>query len=196
MLVSKHKAIIGLGNPEARFALSPHNAGHKVVDALAEAAGRVFVSGVLYSAMVAELTVGDIRLTLVKPTVGMNDSGLAFAEAMSKFSLDFPELLVVFDDLSLPLGTIRFRDAGRSAAGHRGLASILEQVPEDRLLSRLKIGIGPDPGGANRFAYVTAPLPEPKRPLFRATIVKAQEAALHWARLGLASAMNGYNCTG
>jgi len=196
MFEAKHKAVIGLGNPGATFDLSPHNAGYAVVDALAATAGAEFKCGILPSALVTDLTLGDIRLSLVKPTTGMNESGRAFAEVLSRLALDFPEILVVFDDLSLPLDTLRFRDSGRSTAGHRGLASVFEHVPEHRLLSRLKVGIGPDPGGANRLTYVTSPLPEPKRPLFAAALVTARDAAQHWAEHGLSAAMSRYNATG
>jgi PTH1 family peptidyl-tRNA hydrolase len=195
MFEAKHKAVIGLGNLGAAFDLSPHNAGYAVVEALAAPAGAEFASGILACALVAEVTFGDIRLSLVKPTTGMNESGRAFAEVMSKLALDFPEILVVFDDLSLPLGTLRLRDSGRSTAGHRGLASIFEHVPEHRLLSRLKIGIGPDPGGANRFAYVTSAMPEPRRPLFAAGLEIARESVQHWTEHGLSSAMSRYNRT-
>jgi PTH1 family peptidyl-tRNA hydrolase len=193
MFEIRHKAVIGLGNPGTQFEFSPHNAGYALVDALAAESGSRFVSGVLPSALVATVTNSDTSLSLVKPTTGMNDSGRAFAEVMSELSLDLPEILVVFDDLSLPLGKLRFRDSGRSTAGHRGLASIFEHVPEHRLLSRLKIGVGPDPGGANRFAYVTSPMPGDRRPLFAAVVATAREATEHWRRHGLSSAMSFYN---
>ncbi len=193
MLDYKHKAVIGLGNPGPRFLLSPHNIGYAVADVLAAERKGEFKSGILPSALVAEVTIGDITLSLIKPTTGMNDSGLALNETLSIIGLDFPEILVVFDDLALPMGKMRFRDSGRQTAGHRGIASLFAFVPEHRLLSRLKLGVGPDPGGENRFAYVTSPLPEDRRAHHDRVVAAAAGAVRHWAVNGLTSAMNNFN---
>lgn len=193
MTQPKHKAIIGLGNPGPEYRLSPHNAGYAVVDRLAIFASAQFSQTLLPSALTAEITAGDINVTLVKPTTGMNSSGLALKEVLEILGLDFPEILVVFDDLSLPLGKLRFRENGRQHAGHNGVKSLFEHVPEIRLLSRLKIGVGPDPGGDKRYDYVTSPMPDANLYLFGQVTGAAVEAAVVWAVEGLGKAMNKYN---
>jgi len=187
------KAVIGLGNVGPRFDWTPHNAGFAVLDRLAARLGGTHSSVELEHATAVDVTVGDITVTLVKPTTGMNSSGLALAEIMRVLELDYPEILVVFDDLSLPLGKMRFRDNGRQAAGHNGVASLMSFVPEHRLLSRLKLGVGPDPGGANRLNYVLSPLPESKHPHYEKVLDAAAQAVETWAAEGLLPAMNRYN---
>src|SRR5262249_29630308 len=149
-----------LGNMGSRFDWTPHNAGFAVIDRLAATLGGKPNSARLEHATAVDVTVGDVTLTLVKPTTGMNESGKALDEIMRVLDLDFPEILIILDDLSLPLGKMRFRDNGRQSAGHNGVASLFRFVPEHRLLSRLKLGVGPDPGGANRLSYVLSPVSE------------------------------------
>jgi PTH1 family peptidyl-tRNA hydrolase len=193
MLKPTKMAVIGLGNVGPRFDWTPHNAGFAVLDRLAARLGGTPGSVELENASAVDVTIGDVTVTLVKPTTGMNNSGLALDEIMRVLELDFPEILIVFDDLSLPLGKMRFRDNGRQTAGHRGVASLLSFVPEHRLLSRLKLGVGPDPGGADRLNYVLSPLPESRRPHYDKVLDAAAQAVETWAVEGLLPAMNRYN---
>lgn len=193
MIKATHKAVIGLGNPGPRFDLTPHNAGYAVLDALARAHDAEFEKKRLATAETADITVSGVTLTLVKPTTGMNDSGLALRDVLDVLGFDFPEILVIFDDLSLPLGKMRFRDSGRQSAGHNGVKSLFQFVPEVRLLSRLKLGIGPDPGGENRLDYVLSPMPEARRHHYAAVLGAAAEGVQLWTNVGLLAAMNRFN---
>ncbi len=186
---------IGLGNPEPRFQKTLHNAGYDTLDAFAGDNGLSFVEHPEWNALVARGTVNDVDVVLVKPLTGMNESGATAAKVFEHFEAErdtLPQYLLVYDDLAMPFGKLRFRDSG-SAAGHRGVQSVIDVWPATRLLPRLKVGIGPDPGGARRFNYVTGPLGDDLYSLFRTSIVLAKEAFDVWVRSGMSEAMNRFN---
>lgn len=186
---------IGLGNPEPKFQKTLHNAGYDTLDAFAAANGLSFVESPEWNALVARGMVDNVDTVLIKPLTGMNDSGQTAAKVFEQFEADadtLPQYLLVYDDLSMPFGKLRFRDSG-SAAGHRGVQSVIDVWPATRLLPRLKVGIGPDPGGAQRFSYVTDPLGDDLYSLFQTSIASAQEAFAVWVRSGMSEAMNRFN---
>lgn len=188
---------IGLGNPEPKYKKTLHNAGFDTLDAFAAANGLNFVENPEWNAMVARGTVGDVDIVLVKPSTGMNDSGSTARKVYEHFEANtddhtLPQYLLVYDDLSMPFGKLRFRDSG-SAAGHRGVQSVIDVWPSQRLLPRLKVGIGPDPGGAKRFSYVTSPLADDLYSLFQTSIASANEAFDVWVKSGISEAMNRFN---
>lgn len=195
LICPKPRAIIGLGNMEPQYALSPHNIGFALVEKLAAEAGVAFESGKMREALVADVRIADQEVRLVKPTTGMNDSGRAFAELMVEQGFDFPQVLVTYDDLDLNWGRMRFKQNGPSTARHLGLASVMQWVLNERKVTLLKLGIGPDPGGANRFEYVTRPVPPAVTDLYAAVVAEAAIAASHWVEHGFMSAMNKCNGT-
>ena len=145
------KLIVGLGNPGAEYANTRHNAGFMVLDRLAGRHGlgspkHKFHAGVL------EGLVGGVRCLLMQPMTYMNRSGLAVGEAVRFYKLDPGEdLMVVTDDVALPLGRIRVRAKG-SPGGHNGLADVERALGTD-VYSRLRVGIDP-PGRARQRDYV------------------------------------------
>lgn len=194
LIYPKTRAVIGLGNVGPRFDLTPHNIGFTALDALAAESGAQFETGKMKSALVAEVTHGDYKLLLVKPATGMNDSGDALAELLNEMDYDFPQIMVIFDDLSLPFGRMKMKnDGSRSSAGHNGVASLITQLPETRMLSKLKLGIGPDPGGANRFTYVLKPVEGDVLTIYQAVAKEASNAVKLWLDESLDALMRRYN---
>lgn len=136
--------IVGLGNPDSRFAGTPHNVGHEAVDTLCAAHGSRWVE---YSgAWIAETQSSGQRLWLIKLRTPMNLSGAGLRQLSSSMGFDASRCILVFDDIDLPLGTVRSRMDG-SSGGHRGVASILEAFQTDAF-RRVKIGVRSPTGGA------------------------------------------------
>lgn len=190
----KTRAVIGLGNVGPQFELTPHNIGFAALDALAAEAGAQFETGKMKNALVAEVKLGDYSVLLVKPSTGMNDSGDALAELLGERGYDFPQIMVIFDDLSLPLGRVKLKnDGSRSSAGHNGVASLITQLPEHRMMAKFKLGVGPDPGGPNRFKYVLSPFEADALSVYRAVANEAASGIKLWLDNGLDAMMCRYN---
>jgi PTH1 family peptidyl-tRNA hydrolase len=134
------KMVVGLGNPGARYANTRHNIGFDTVDRLASQEGWAW-SGRRSHAVLAEGPLGGHKVLLVKPQTYMNDSGLAVGELVRFYKLDLADLLVVADDLDLPLGRLRLRARG-AAGGQHGLESIIRHLGGQTGFARLRIGIG------------------------------------------------------
>jgi PTH1 family peptidyl-tRNA hydrolase len=133
--------LIGLGNPGKEYEHTRHNVGFLVIDELAK---RYELSLRFKRAMEAELAEGErdgVSVILYKPQTFMNVSGRAIMKLMKKRPMDPKDVLVVYDDADLPFGTVRMKPSG-SAAGHRGMQSVLEQFPSGTNLARVRIGIG------------------------------------------------------
>lgn len=132
------KAIVGLGNPGAKYEKTRHNIGFVVLDSLAQKNGLTWQDwfGV---AQIAKFGL----VVLIKPTTFMNNSGLAVKKVLKDFSINPSELLVLSDDFAINIGSIRFRSCG-SAGGHNGLSSIIDHL-STKEFNRLRIGIGPLP---------------------------------------------------
>ncbi len=193
---TRRRAVIGLGNVGPQFKFTPHNIGFASLEALASKYAAVFQSGRMKNAMVAELTcTNGADLLLVMPSTGMNDSGDALAELLNEYDFDISDILVIFDDLSLPWGRMKVKTANRdsSSAGHNGVASLLQQVPEARLLTALKLGVGPDPNGANRRSYVLSPIDLERLGLYQAVASEAARCIEQWLEGDLLALMNRYN---
>ena len=132
------KIIVGLGNPEPKYQHNRHNAGFRAVDALAEKLSASFTEENRFSAQTAAIDIGGQKVVLVKPQTFMNDSGQAVAAVKNFFKASNGDMLVVHDEIDLPLGAVRLsKDSG--AAGHNGVASVIENVGKD--FTRLRIGI-------------------------------------------------------
>lgn len=129
--------IIGLGNPGRQYEGTRHNVGFMLMDKLAAAEGVVFQNVPKWQTHVAKLPCGTM---LIKPQTFMNLSGRAVQQVMSFFKMEKERILVVYDDVALPLGSMRFREKG-SAGGHNGIKSIIQHLGGDDFV-RLKLGIG------------------------------------------------------
>lgn len=180
--------VAGLGNPGSEYEQTRHNIGFMVVDRLAAESGSTWEKSAKWSALYAR----QGELILLKPMTYMNRSGEAIRATLDFYKIQPSEMLVVLDDLALPLGLVRLRASG-GAGGHNGLESIIVQFGTEAI-PRLRVGIGAAPNeGATD--YVLGQFLEEEKPLVRSTIDRAVEAVKCAIDKGLVSAMNTFNKT-
>lgn len=134
--------ITGLGNPGMVYENTRHNAGFMALDTLA-AQEQVKIDRMKFKGYVGDVTLAGQRCLLLKPATYMNNSGEAVVQAMQFYKLDISQLIVVFDDISLPPGKLRIRRKG-SAGGHNGIKSIIELTGSEEF-ARIKLGVGAKP---------------------------------------------------
>jgi peptidyl-tRNA hydrolase, PTH1 family len=175
-----------LGNPGKKYALTHHNIGFMVADALAHKLGKKFKSDSDYQWFAQELN--DKKLVVVKPLLYMNNSGVIVKEYLTHTSDDF---MVVCDDFALPLGRIRIRERG-SEGGHQGLASIIYHLATNNF-PRLRIGIGNPLPEISYSEYVLAKFTGQEKKLLPEIIERSIEALLCVAESGIRKAMTLYN---
>ncbi len=134
--------VVGLGNPGKQYQHTRHNAGFLCMDALAEAKG-IKIDRSKYQSLVTEAMVGGKRVLLMKPQTLMNASGLAVAEAAKFYKIPAENIIVICDDINLPVGAVRVRGKG-SDGGQRGLRSIINMMGCDTM-PRIRVGVGAKP---------------------------------------------------
>lgn len=142
--------IVGLGNPGREYRQNRHNIGFMCIDALAQAYG-IQVGKARNQALLGDGEIAQTPVILVKPQTFMNNSGQAVGQLARFFKIPLTHLLVIYDELDLPLGTLRLRQKG-SAGGHNGMRSIIQHLGDD--FPRLRLGIGRPPGQMPAAAYV------------------------------------------
>ena len=183
-------AIVGLGNPGAKYRGTRHNIGFAVVDELARRAGIEFESAPA-NALVARWRRGDAPGTmLIKPLTFMNDSGQAIGELTRYFKLELADLLVIVDEVQLPLGKLRARARG-SAGGHNGLKSVVAHVGET--FSRLRLGVGRGDDRRDLADHVLSKFDKDETAEVERMIARAADAADTFITAGIAAVMNQYN---
>ncbi len=173
-IVRQWQTIIGLGNPDAAFASTPHNVGYRSVESIADTLNLKWESS--DAAMIAVGQWSDRDICLIKLRSPMNLSGAALMSVHERYPVDPINSILVFDDLDLPLGTVRTRLRG-SAGGHRGVASILDAFQTDTF-RRVKIGVGRPGENVDTSEYVLTPFPETDRNAVDKAIESARERAL------------------
>jgi PTH1 family peptidyl-tRNA hydrolase len=135
------KLIVGLGNPGIEYQFTPHNMGFLAVDRIAERCG-ARISNRQSKALTARAKIGEIEVLLAKPETYMNLSGMSVRELVERHEIDRQkDLLLVYDELDLPLGSMRIRERG-SSAGHNGMQSVLNALGTEEV-PRMRIGVGP-----------------------------------------------------
>jgi peptidyl-tRNA hydrolase, PTH1 family len=185
------KLIVGLGNPGLRYARTRHNAGFNVVEILASQE-RWSWDQRRNHALLAAGTFGAERVVLAKPQTYMNDSGVAVGELVRFYKLALTELLVVCDDLDLPLGRIRLRPGG-SAGGQHGLESTIRHLGTNTF-ARIKIGLGrPENGRGENIGFLLSAPQGEERIALDSAVERAADAARLWLAEGVAATMNRYN---
>jgi PTH1 family peptidyl-tRNA hydrolase len=195
------KAIFGLGNPGPRYAGTRHNVGFAVVDELARRAAVAFESAPADALFAkwrrtghpgagAPGVINDVAL-LVKPLTFMNESGQAVGELVRYFKIDVADLLIVVDDVQLPLGKLRARARG-SAGGHNGLKSIIAHLGEE--FPRLRVGVGRGEDIRRDLAdHVLSRFEPDERDEAGRMTVRAADAAETFITSGIAAVMNTFN---
>jgi PTH1 family peptidyl-tRNA hydrolase len=182
------KVICGLGNPGEKYRLTRHNVGFRVVDLLADR-WRLSDGRVRDGAALLEAQVAAGRVLLVKPMKFMNLSGGPLKAALRQTDVDVSaDLLVICDDIDLPLGRLRLRRSG-SAGGHNGLRDIISSFGTNEF-NRLRVGIG---RGGETIDHVLATFKPGERELADEAIATAADAAERWLAHGIDEAMNEYN---
>lgn len=185
------KLIAGLGNPGRRYDGTRHNVGFEVVDELAR---RWKTDATAYDKKF-EAALGDAvfageRALLIRPLTFMNLSGASVQAAARFYKIELPDILVVCDDLDLPLGRVRLRASG-SAGGQKGLADILSRLGSTDV-ARLRVGIDKPPRGTATEWVLSRYSPQ-ERDVMLETIARAADAVECWIREGLEPAMNRFN---
>jgi PTH1 family peptidyl-tRNA hydrolase len=183
------KLIVGLGNPGAKYRGTRHNIGFAVLDELARRASVLFEAAPV-DALVARIRKPDEAALLAKPLTFVNASGEAVGGLLRYFKIEIGDLLVVVDDVQLPLGRLRARARG-SAGGHNGLKSIVAHAGEE--FSRLRIGVGRGDPRRDLADHVLARFDADEAGEVERFTVRAAEAAEMFIASGIGAVMNGYN---
>lgn len=189
-LNKENTLIVGLGNPGLAYRHNRHNVGFMVADALADKL-EIPLKRVKFKAQIGNGKLEDIPIIIAKPLTFMNKSGEAVAPLVRYFKVPLERLLVIHDDMDLPLGTLRMRPSGGSA-GHNGMLSIFDKLGTNDI-PRLRVGIGRPPGRMDPADYVLQDFPKSDEELLKMVIAQACEAALAFITTGLEKAMNTYN---
>ncbi len=181
--------VVGLGNPGAEYFNTRHNIGFEVLDFLAEKASATFSLDRL--GHISRIKIRGKQVILLKPNTYMNLSGKAVNYWLQQESIPLANLLVVTDDLALPVGTIRIRLKG-SDGGHNGLKSINETLNTSDY-ARLRFGIGNDFPKGRQADYVLEAWNDEQKPIIELKTIKAAEAITHFIGAGPVFAMNQFN---
>ena len=184
------RLIVGLGNPGREYEDTRHNVGFMVVDALASQFKVSWVAEKRWDCLLAKFSGG----WLLKPLTYMNLSGSAVSSVCRFFKLQSDEVLAVYDDVDIPLGSVRLRAKG-SAGGHNGVRSLISHLGGDEF-GRIKVGIGEPngrPAGDRMVGHVLGRFSEDEKPLVQDAVTRAKEATLLTLKSGLAAAMNHFN---
>src|ERR1035437_6557328 len=184
------KLIVGLGNPGSEYHMTPHNLGFMAVDRLADACGKELSRREARALMSFTELAGE-RVVLAKPQTYMNLSGLAVARLLQNYELTPRDLLVLVDEIEIPLGTLRIRPHG-SAGGHNGLKSIIGALEVDDFI-RLRMGVGPDRQVEDYASYLLKPFRPAESKLVAEMVDLAGEAVRVIILEGVQKAMNRFN---
>ena len=184
------RLVIGLGNPGAEYHLTRHNVGFRCIDHIA----RQWDVGLLErrtKAVLGEGRAWGIPLVLAKPRTYMNNSGEGVAYLLARFHAAPEDLLVVYDEMDLPLGKVRIRRGG-SDAGHKGIRSIIAALGT-RDFARVRVGISRPPEGIDRIDYLLSPFTAPEVTVIEEAVSTVSEAVAGVLREGIEIAMNRFN---
>lgn len=185
------KLIVGLGNPGIEYQFTPHNLGFLTIDQIANGLG-LEVRNRQCRALTARAVIAGEPVILAKPETYMNLSGLSVRELVLEHQVDVKrDLIVIYDELDLPLGTIRMRQRGGSA-GHNGMESILGALNTDEFL-RIRLGIAPERTVTDGVRYVLTPFRKAQEKVVIEILETAVQAVEVILKEGPAAAMNRFN---
>jgi PTH1 family peptidyl-tRNA hydrolase len=185
------KLIVGLGNPGIEYQFTPHNIGFLGVDRIAEQCG-VMIENRHCKALTARTRIGNEEVLLAKPETYMNLSGMSVLELVRKYEVDPQQgLIVIYDELDLPLGMIRIRARG-SSAGHNGMQSIINALQSEEI-ARIRIGIAPDDPRKGGAKYVLSPFRKSQLVAVDETLDLAAQAVQVIVNESITVAMSRFN---
>jgi len=185
------KLLVGLGNPGIEYQFTPHNIGFLAVDRIAENCG-IQVDNRHCKALTGRARIGNEEILLAKPETYMNLSGMSVLELSRKYEIDpAKDLIVIYDELDLPLGMIRVRARG-SSAGHNGMQSIINAMQTEEI-ARIRIGVAPDDPGKGGARYILAPFRKSQLPAVDEALDLTAQAVDVILSDGIATAMNRFN---
>jgi PTH1 family peptidyl-tRNA hydrolase len=184
--------IVGLGNPGREYVQTRHNTGFLVVDELANSANATFSPG-KGDYWSAKCSLNNSEVTILKPSINMNNSGIPVQEFRDKYEIPPENILIVCDDFQLPLGALRFRQSGTDG-GHNGLASVIYHLQTDQI-ARLRCGIASSlpPKGSDMRDFVLEDFNKSELPALQAMVERARDACVSFVTDGINQAMNKYN---
>lgn len=183
------KLIVGLGNPGGQYAETRHNVGFLLLDTWNEELKLEFRSK--FQGLMAETQLGGEKVFLLKPLTFMNLSGRSIREFVQFYKIASKDVLIVHDDMDLPLGRIRLRKSG-SAGGHNGIKSTIAEIGTEEFW-RLKIGIGRPPAGWDPARYVLGSFGKEEIAPLEDVLDRSQEVLRLWVQGEGNKAMNLYN---
>ena len=184
------KLIVGLGNPGYEYHLTPHNLGFMAVDRLAEDCG-VDINHREAQALTASTEIEGTHVVLGKPQTFMNLSGMAVARLLAKYGLPVEDLIVLVDEVNIPLGSLRVRPSG-SAGGHNGLKSIIGALGSDEF-ARVRMGAQPDRPMDDKVSYVLGRFRKSDLETVADMLDRSSEAVRVILKEGVHKAMNRFN---
>ena len=173
------KAVFGLGNPGRQYHNHRHNVGYMVLDELARAWGYGFKRSFRLSAFVVQKSIGPDEAVLIKPRTYMNNSGRCVVKCLGYYKSSLYDALIIYDDVDLPLGEVRFRKKG-SSGGHRGMQSIMECLGTEEI-DRLRVGVGKDPD-RDTADYVLSDFHAREETELKEAISRAIAACIDWIK--------------
>lgn len=183
------KLIAGLGNPGKEYENTRHNAGFRVLDAIAKECG-VSCDTKKFKALITQTMIANEKVLLMKPQTYMNLSGEAVAEAMRFYQINASDILIIYDDMDLPVGKIRLREKG-SAGGQNGMKNIIQHLHTQEF-PRIRVGIGKDPR-IPVVDYVLGKLKKEEQEVFEAAVCCARDAALYSINHSFIDTMSAFN---
>ena len=182
--------LVGLGNPGAKYENTKHNVGFITIDRLAEKHG-ISVKKSRLHAHIGEGLIAGKKVLLVKPQTFMNDSGRCVRAVFDYYDIELDDLAVIYDDVDLPVGTLRIRSRG-SAGTHNGMRSIISNMP-DTCFPRFRLGIGADRGFVPLYNYVLTGFDGDQLDPMRSSIDRCVEALETFIESGLIDTMQKFN---
>jgi PTH1 family peptidyl-tRNA hydrolase len=183
--------IVGLGNPEPKYDRTRHNIGFEAVDSLAKSWQMPWQKQPRFNGLVADGTIGGAKIVLLKPLTYMNNSGQSIRAVVDWYKLSPQSVLVIYDEMDLPLGKLRLRLSG-SAGGHNGMKSIIAHLGT-QTFPRLRIGIGKSNPSQNTISHVLGRFAPQENIIMADVLQMATEAVECSIKKGVETAMNLYN---
>ncbi len=186
------KLIVGLGNPGKEYQNTRHNSGFMAIDLLADRLG-VSITTNKWNALTAQTRIEGEPVILMKPLTYMNESGSAVSQAVSYYKLEPEDILIIHDDMDLPVGSLRIRKKG-SAGGQKGMKSIINCLKTDEI-ARIRVGVGHSRRGDHEIVpdWVLSPIAKADQEVFQTALKGAADASYAWVNEDMDKVMSLYN---